>query len=173
MGDREGVAAEVTKLCECGCNPPVSYGFCHCRCGSPAPIAAYTSRTRGWVKDLPKRFIYNHHRRGKPGTRTCGKKHGSFRHGAYRTPEYRVYAGAKSRCTDPNSKRWKDYGGRGIKFLFTSFEQFIAELGPRPSPEQSVDRIDNDGPYAPGNIRWATRSEQQNNRRDNRRLKAA
>jgi hypothetical protein len=59
---------------------------------------------------------------------------------------------------------YRYYGGRGIKFLFTSFEQFLAELGPRPSG-MSLDRIENDGNYEPGNVRWATRSEQVQNRR--------
>src|SRR5437016_5184126 len=80
--------------------------------------------------------------------------------------EYAAYQHAKYRCTNPNSEVWKDYGGRGIKFLFASFEQFFAELGPRPSPQQSLDRWPNpNGNYEPGNVRWATYSEQSKNQR--------
>jgi|GEM_PF-1534704 len=77
------------------------------------------------------------------------------------TPEHRAYSGAKARCAKKELKR---YGGRGIEFRFTSFEQFFAELGLRPSPKHSLDRIDNDGHYEPGNVRWATREEQARNK---------
>jgi hypothetical protein len=73
---------------------------------------------------------------------------------------------AKQRCTNPNSQRWYTHGARGIKFLFNSFEEFIQTIGRRPSPEHSLDRFpDNDGNYEPGNVRWATRSQQQLNKR--------
>jgi len=78
------------------------------------------------------------------------------------TPEYNIYTAAQQRCNNPNVKCFKDYGGRGIKFLFTSFEQFFAELGPRPEG-LTLDRINNDGNYEVGNVRWATRSEQRMN----------
>ncbi len=80
------------------------------------------------------------------------------------TPEHIAYRHAKGRCSNPTDVAWKDYGGRGIKFLFTSFEQFFAELGPRPEGK-SLDRINNDGNYEPGNVRWATHSEQVKNQR--------
>jgi len=91
---------------------------------------------------------------------------GKPRHGASGTPEYQVYATAKDRCTNPRSQRWETHGKRGIKFLFKSFEDFISTLGPRPSSEYSLDRYpDNDGDYVAGNVRWATRSQQQKNKR--------
>jgi hypothetical protein len=84
------------------------------------------------------------------------------------TPEYAAYQRAKNRCNDPNHPRFDDYGGRGIRFLFTSFAQFLAEVGRRPAgwfpsgrPIYSLHRIDNDGNYEPGNVRWATAKEQQ------------
>jgi hypothetical protein len=83
----------------------------------------------------------------------------------YGTPEYTAWNNAKKRCSNPMHPQWPYYGGRGIKFLFTSFERFFAELGPRPSPQHSLDRKDNDGNYEPGNVRWATAKEQSNNRR--------
>ena len=85
-------------------------------------------------------------------------------HGMSRTPEYHIYAVAKQRCTNPNSQRWYTHGARGIKFLFNTFEEFYAEIGPRPSPAYSLDRENNNGNYEPGNVRWATRSAQQKNK---------
>lgn len=90
---------------------------------------------------------------------------GKPKHGMSRTPEYQIYQMAKDRCTNPNSQRWESHGGRGIKFLFNSFAEFIAEVGPRPTPAHSLDRENNNGNYTPGNVRWATRSEQQKNKR--------
>jgi hypothetical protein len=88
------------------------------------------------------------------------------------TPEEHAYKGAKQRCTNPKHPKYPDYGGRGIKFLFTSFEQFYAELGPRPPAVDergkaiySLDRKNNHGNYELGNVRWATRSEQRLNER--------
>lgn len=86
------------------------------------------------------------------------------RHGYSRTREWNSFMGAKRRCTDPRNHNFKRYGARGIRFCFTTFEQFFAELGPRPVGK-SVDRINNDGHYAPGNVRWATPKEQAGNRR--------
>jgi hypothetical protein len=89
-------------------------------------------------------------------------------HGMWNTPEYDAYHHAKCRCNNPRHRNYKDYGGRGILFLFTSFEEFYAELGPRPNG-RTLDRIENDGNYEPGNVRWATRSQQQYNRRPYKR----
>jgi len=125
--------------------------LCDCGCGLPAPIATYTNARRGYVKGQPVRFINGH----------CK---GNLRHGARHTPEYWAYTAAKARCTDPRSQAWPLYGGRGIRFLFASFEQFLAEIGPRPAG-MTLDRTNNDGHYEPGNCRWATRSEQQRNKR--------
>lgn len=79
-------------------------------------------------------------------------------------PEHRAYEKAKERCNNPNNKAYKNYGGRGIEFRFKSTAEFDAELGPRPKGK-SLDRINNDGHYEKGNVRWASKKEQQNNRR--------
>jgi hypothetical protein len=70
--------------------------------------------------------------------------------------EYNAYIDAKQRCTNPKNGSYRNYGGRGIQFLFTSFEQFIKHIGPKPTPQHSLDRFpNNDGHYEPGNVRWA------------------
>lgn len=81
-----------------------------------------------------------------------------------RTPEYRAYIDAKSRCNNPNCQRYKTHGARGIKFLFANFDEFFAEIGRRPDG-LTLDRINNDGHYEAGNVRWATPSQQMSNRR--------
>lgn len=71
------------------------------------------------------------------------------------------------RCTNPNDKdHWKDYGGRGITICerWRSFKDFLADMGERPDG-RTLDRIDVNGNYEPGNCRWATKSEQQRNKR--------
>ena len=83
--------------------------------------------------------------------------------------EYAAFYDAKYRCTNPNVKRYPDYGGRGIEFRFETFEQFIAEMGPRPDGYQ-LDRIDNDGHYEPGNVRWTTRTINTRNQRKTRMI---
>lgn len=73
-----------------------------------------------------------------------------------------IYHQAKRRCTNPSYPRYDRYGGRGIEFRFGSYEEFIAELGPRPEG-MTLDRINPDGHYEPGNVRWASWSEQRRN----------
>lgn len=82
--------------------------------------------------------------------------------------EYMAWSDMRSRCSDPNVPSWKDYGGRGIKVCeeWESYEQFIKDVGPKPSPLHSLDRIDNDADYSPGNVRWATWKQQVRNRRN-------
>lgn len=89
-------------------------------------------------------------------------------HGKSSSPEYRSWQHLKERCLTPSNKDFAYYGGRGIqvcKEWADSFDQFLTDMGPRPSLEYSIDRINNDGNYEKSNCRWATKSEQMLNRR--------
>ena len=81
--------------------------------------------------------------------------------------EYKIWCGIKTRCTNPKDARFSKYGGRGISLCerWHKFENFLSDMGRRPSKSHSVDRIDNDGNYSLENCRWATASEQQRNQR--------
>ena len=87
-------------------------------------------------------------------------------------PDYLVWQNMKSRCCNKNNTAYSRYGGRGIKLhpsWSASFSNFIADMGPRPEPRKlhSIERIDNDGHYEPGNVRWATAKDQNRNTRRN------
>jgi hypothetical protein len=94
-------------------------------------------------------------------------------HGMSKTSIYTVWCSMIQRCTDKNHKRYNDYGGRGITVCdrwLNSFENFYKDMGDRPEGT-TMDRIDNDGNYEPGNCRWATSEEQNNNTRMTLRFK--
>jgi len=132
--------------------------LCECGCGQQTRIAERNRRALGHVKGKALRFINGH----------AGKSahfHPNIRHGMSLTPEWKAWHNAKDRCSNPRNKSFKRYGARGIKFLFTNFEQFFEAVGPRPSALHSLERINNGGHYELGNIRWATGVEQQANRR--------
>lgn len=89
--------------------------------------------------------------------------------------EYKTWLAIKSRCKNPGDEKYKRYAGRGIRVhpdIDASFARFFQEVGPKPTKIHTIDRIDNEKGYAPGNMRWAYRSQQQLNRSNNRMLTA-
>lgn len=97
----------------------------------------------------------------------------NLKHNKSNTPEYKTWDCMKSRCTNPNDKRFKYYGGRGIKVCeewMSSFSLFYDHIGPKPTEKHTLDRINGNLGYEPGNVRWATISEQNNNSRNNHNI---
>lgn len=134
------------------------YWLCSCDCGTKTTVRG--SRLTGTVK-----------------TRSCGclgidasRKKNTI-HGMSRSPEHIAWSACFDRCYNPNHKGFHNYGGRGITVCERwkkSFVNFLADMGPRPSPNHSIDRKDNNGNYEPTNCRWATIKEQCRNRRGSR-----
>jgi len=105
--------------------------------------------------------ITGHLRSGK--TKSCGCKRTT--HGLWGTPEYAVWGAMIQRCDNPNNGNYKNYGKRGVSVCksWHSFENFISDMGSRPSKKHSIDRLDNDGDYSPENCQWRTTKQQRAN----------
>lgn len=132
---------------------------CKCDCGNET--TAIASRLN-YGKKRSCGCLQKNTRQGNH-TRTHGDA------GVNQAPEYTSWCILRSRCSNPNNNRFKYYGGRGIKVCdrwLKSYENFLADMGRKPSPEHSIDRIDVNGNYEPDNCRWATPIQQRANRRD-------
>ena len=112
-------------------------------------------------------------RRGNSTSCGCYRREAPITHGASRTPEHNCWQNMKQRCSNPSRPDYQHYGGKGIRVCnrwLDSFENFLEDIGPRPSPKHSIDRIDSDGDYTPENCRWATKVVQV---RESRKLSEA
>lgn len=129
---------------------------CRCACGA---VVAVPNNRLVWGRTLSCGCL-KREATGKVGER-------NRTHGLTGTAEYRAWHGARGRCRNPGDKQYPYYGGRGITVCaeWDDFVVFFRDMGPRPSSRHSLDRIDNDGPYAPWNCRWATATQQLRNRR--------
>ena len=91
---------------------------------------------------------------------------GRFKHGMSKSPEHSAWSRIRNRCYNPNASKFRWYGGRGISVCQRwrdSFKAFYEDMGPRPFPKATIERINNDGNYEPGNCRWATQHDQSRN----------
>lgn len=128
--------------------------FCACKCGNTLVVQS------------------NYLRAGRVVSCGCYKAEGISRrnatHGLSRSPEYSVWCNIVQRCTNPHASHHDRYGGRGIVISpewRESFEQFLADMGPRPSSKHTIERRDNDGPYSKNNCYWKAGGSQNNTRR--------
>ncbi len=128
------------------------FAVCQCSCGSPQrTIALYRLKS------------------GKSQSCGCRRAECSRTHGLSDSPEYGIWGRIKSRCEDTANPAYRYYGARGISLSaeFHDFGAFIEHVGRKPSPESEIDRINNNGNYERGNLRWTTRKEQMRNTRAN------
>lgn len=148
--------------------PPTNTGavqwHCECACGTSIITTTLLLR-RGGINSCGCLRRELGVKRGR-----ASRKHGESSNGGSNSPEYQAWAQMLTRCRNPSDVRFPHYGGRGVKVCerWQSFELFLIDMGRRPNKDHSLDRINNEGNYEPGNVRWATSVTQNRNTRSNR-----
>lgn len=138
-----------------------NYWICQCKCGISKPVQASSL-----LKGISRRCRRCADTLGRSNT-------GKSKHGGSKSREYNTWKAMQQRCCNKSHSEYPNYGGRGISVCSEwqeSFATFLKDMGPRPSPEYTIERIDVNGDYHPGNCRWATHAEQNRNMRRNRYL---
>jgi len=155
-GDRYG---RLTVKCELATRKKNRWVSCRCDCGNECEVNLY-------------KLVTGH-------TSSCGCAHKdmlsarNYKHGGVGTSEYSVWKNMNNRCYCRGATAYERYGGRGISVCERwrgSFANFLADMGPKPFPEATLERIDNNGNYEPGNVIWASAKVQNNNKRNIIRL---
>lgn len=157
MGYKKGEPA----LCACGCGGYTS------GVTDPRRAGKYISGHNSRVKHPMEGKHHSDEARARLAAYT-GEQSSAYRHGWSQTPTYVSWRAMRSRCRTLSNASYPSYGGRGIKVCerWEIFENFLADMGERPSLDHSIDRINPDGDYEPANCRWLTREEQNARRAD-------
>lgn len=165
-GDRFDMLVTVERISGSGEN---TRWRCHCDCGSECVVSQRMLRRTTKIAGAKSCGCFRKSPAFASHLSSKMTRHGHCRkmQGTKRSPLWIVWMGIRQRCANPRNRAWSMYGGRGIVMCqrwMDSFEAFVEDMGSRP-PGTSIDRIDPNGHYEPGNCRWATDKEQGRNKR--------